>query len=195
MSADGEHGEPGRSSTSPPDPAPSPSCFRVELRSAMNGDLLAEVQHTAPVSVGVLQCSLAAMLHDDVRPALLFQGSPLKVEEVIPAATVLEVIRRPLTQEVAERLQRARADLQRLRLPDLHEMRGCKVPPEPNKHLLSAILLLRNVRDHSWLSMSKLLAKRGLLQDLVALEPLGWPSGPRDIFIFLILGLGLGFRV
>ena len=116
--------------------------FHVECRSALNGDLLAELQQEGPCPVGVLQSQLAAMLYDDARPVLMLQGSPLASTDVLREDASLEVIRRTLPEEAANGLQEARTAVSQVRSDYLQEVKALRMPPEPLRDVLSAVLRL-----------------------------------------------------
>ena len=114
--------------------------FHVECRSALNGDLLAELRQEGPCPVGVLQSQLAALFYDDARPVLMLQGSPLASTDVLREDASLEVIRRTLPEEAANCLQEARAAVSHVRSDHLQDIKALRMPPEPLHDVLSAVL-------------------------------------------------------
>ncbi|CAE7572687.1 DHC1B [Symbiodinium sp. CCMP2456] len=158
----------------PHQPTRSPAenrSFRVEFRSALNGDLLSELQQEGPCRVGDLQCHLAAKFCDNVRPTLLFEGSPLPSTDVLQEDVSLAVIRRTLSEAAASGLQAARTAVSNVKRTQLQDLKSIIKPAEMLLDVMAAILCLLGHREHSWNSIRKLLGGRELLSRLVALEP------------------------
>ena len=149
----------------------SPSSFVVEFRSALNGELMTEMRQREPCKAGLLQCSLAAILQDHVRPVLLLQGAPLAPEDVLSGGVTLEVIRRPLPDEAAKRLHMAREAVLRVKATSFRDVKMINKPPEPLRHVLSGILSLLDCRDCSWNQARKLLAGMAFVPRLIRLKP------------------------
>ncbi|CAE6950830.1 DHC1B [Symbiodinium natans] len=145
--------------------------FRVEFRSALNGDLLTERQQEGPCRVGHLQCQLAAMFCDEVPPTLLFEGTPLASTDVLREEASLGVVRRTLPERSAFALQAARAAVSRVRSSQLQDLKSIAVPAQMMLDVMAASLSLLDHREHSWHSIKKLLSGSALPSRLIALQP------------------------
>ncbi|CAE6916104.1 DHC1B [Symbiodinium sp. CCMP2592] len=151
--------------------APDNRPIRVELRSALNGELLSELQQEAPCGVGDLQCRLAAKFCDGARPTLLFEGSPLASTDFLREDVSLAVVRRALPEEEALLLQTARKAVSHVKADHLQLVKDLRMPPEPLHDVLAATMSLLDLREHNWVSMKKFLSQRAIVSRLIALEP------------------------
>lgn len=159
--------EPHQPTRSPAENRP----FRVEFRSALNGDLLYELQQEGPCRVGDLQCHLATKLADNVRPTLLFESSPLASTDVLQEDVSLAVIRHTLSERAAFALQAARTAVSGVKETRLQDLKSIIKPAEMMLDVMAAILSLLGHREHSWHSIRKLLGRYELPSRLFALEP------------------------
>ena len=153
------------------DPISEKTSFVVQFRSALNAELIAEMQQPGPCKAGLLQCNLAAVMQDNARPILLLQGVRLAVDDVLTGEASLEVMRRPLPEEAATRLRKAREAVSHVKSDQLQDVKSLKMPPEAIHDVLAAILQLLGRWDYSWVSIRKVLGERNLVQRLLALEP------------------------
>ncbi|OLP99508.1 Thioredoxin reductase [Symbiodinium microadriaticum] len=158
-------------------PVAESMAFRVELRNALNAELLTELKQEGPCPVGVVQSHLATMFRDDARPVLVLQGSPMTSADVLREDVSLEVVRRTVTEAAAKSLQEARKGVGELSAGIINEITALKVPPNPLLHVLSAILSLMGHQEPSWPSVTVFLSGPELSK-LIALEPhqVSWES-------------------
>ena len=149
------------------------SAFAVEFRSALSDELITVMQQKEPCKAGMLQSHLAAVLCDSARPVLLCHGVALAPEDVLAEEVSLLVIRRPLPDDVAQRMRMAREAVARVKADELLNIKALKFPPDAMHDVWSATLLLSGWQDSSWASIKKFLgsgAGTGT-RSLLTLEP------------------------
>ena len=154
------------------------SAFAVEFRSALSDELITVMQQKEPCKAGMLQSHLAAELCDSARPVLVCHGVALAPEDVLAEEVSLLVIRRPLPDDVAQRMRMAREAVARVKADELLNIKALKFPPDAMHDVWSATLLLSGWQDSSWASIKKFLGSgAGILgsgagtRSLLTLEP------------------------
>eukprot|EP01006_Ploeotia_vitrea_P029938 TRINITY_DN62394_c0_g1_i1.p1 TRINITY_DN62394_c0_g1~~TRINITY_DN62394_c0_g1_i1.p1 ORF type:complete len:756 (+),score=105.01 TRINITY_DN62394_c0_g1_i1:91-2358(+) len=80
---------------------------------------------------------------------------------------------------VQEQLHTRKEDVAHINKNHLTEIRALKMPPTPIRDVLEGVLMVHGISDTSWAGMRKFLSQRGVLQQLLNLNPEDVPPATR----------------